>query len=52
MIKQREGSRLEVWSANYINFPDSRYEEDKKAVILQIEHSVADQYMVEVINLE
>lgn len=50
MVKTREHSRIEVWSAEYINNPEHRHKEDKKAVIVQIEPAKGSNYMVEVVN--
>lgn len=49
MIKQIKGSRIEVWNSKYINYPDKRNDDDKNAVIHQIECTVdPDVFIVEV----
>ncbi len=53
MIKSRKDSRIEIWSADYINnTKDCRQEADKDVDIIQIEHGVGDNgnYIVEVIK--
>ena len=53
MIKQKFESTLEIWSARYImTEPELRDEEDKKAMIIQIEHATGDDYLVEVLRPE
>lgn len=49
MIKRFKNSKIAIWSDRYINNPEKRREEDKKAVIYQIE-SVGDSvsFIVEV----
>ena len=49
MIKRFKGSRIEIWGTRYINNSENRREEDKKAIIYQIE-SVGDSenFIVEV----
>ena len=37
MIKRLANSRIELWSAEYINKPDERSEKDKYSIIEQIE---------------
>ena len=48
MIKQFKNSKIEIWSDRYINYPDNRREEDKKAVIYQIESAGDSGFIVEV----
>ena len=49
MKKQFTNTRIEIWSAEYINDVDKRTEEDKEAEIVQIEPAgTGDDYMVEV----
>jgi hypothetical protein len=54
MVKSRKDSRIEVWSADYINNRnDCRQEVDKDVDIVQIEHGVGDSngnYMVEIVD--
>lgn len=37
MIKRFKDSRMEIWSCGYIDNPEKRREQDRKAVIYQIE---------------
>lgn len=41
-------SRIEIWSADYIN--GKRHDEDKNARIVQIEHGNNNDYIVEVVD--
>lgn len=51
MRKSRKDSRIEIWSANYINNQgNGRNNEDIDAVILQIEAGNSDDYIVEVVD--
>ena len=50
MVRLRRESRIEVWSSEYINDKSKRQEEDKYVEIIQIEHGIDDDYMVEVID--
>ena len=54
MIKTNPRSSLEIWSARYIMIaePELRDEEDKEAVIIQMEHANGDDYLVEVLRPE
>lgn len=53
MIALFVNSRLEIWSAQYINHPEKREGEDKNARVVQIEPSgTKDFFMVEVIMEE
>ena len=54
MKKTNPKSSLEIWSARYIMIadPELRDEEDKEAVIIQIEHATGDDYLVEVLRPE
>ncbi len=46
-------SRLEIWGTRYINDPDERYDNDKRAKAIQIESTdKGDNYIVEVIGPE
>lgn len=48
-----DNSRIEIWSAKYINYPKIRDEKDKNVRIVQVERSGdANDYIVEVINRE
>lgn len=40
-------STLEIWSDHYINHREDRNEDDREAVILQIEHADGCNYIVE-----
>ena len=48
MIPICSNSRIEIWSANYIN--GKRNDEDKNVRIIQIERGYNDDYIVEVID--
>lgn len=52
MVKTRKDSRIEIWSADYINnTKDCRQEADKSIDIVQIECAIANErpeYMVEI----
>ena len=52
MVKTRKDSRIEIWSADYINnTKDCRQEADKNVDIVQIECTIANErpeYMVEI----
>lgn len=48
MIQINDNSRIEIWNAHYINYPDKRDEKDKKSTIIQIEYSHCDDYIVEI----
>lgn len=51
MIKTREDSRIEIWTASYINIPSIRTKEDEDVDIIQIERGVSNQdYIVEVVE--
>lgn len=51
MIKTRDDSTLQIWSANYINSLDIREDTDKNKIILQAEHCCgADGFIVEIID--
>ena len=53
MIKTRDDSTLEIWSANYINSPDIRKDTDKNKIILQAENcSGVDGFIVEIIEID
>lgn len=53
MTKTKANSRIEIWSAKYINFPDERKSKDKTATIIQIEPIPnMDAFIVEVTNEE
>jgi hypothetical protein len=52
MVKSHVKSWFEVWSEPYINSPDIRIGEEKDYIILQIEHSVNEDYIVELIKPE
>ena len=43
-------SRIEIWSADYIDRIEKRIEKDKTARIVQIEHGNNNDYIVEVID--
>lgn len=43
-------STIEIWSDHYINHRDDRNENDREAVIVQIEHAVGCNYIVEVVR--
>ena len=46
-----DNSRIEIWSAKYINYPKTREEKDKNVRIVQVERSGnANDYIVEVID--
>ena len=50
MIKSRKDSTIEIWSCKYINEVDKRYEEDEEAIIIQIEHAINNDYIVEILR--
>ena len=50
MKKIHKDSIIEVWSCKYINEVDKRHEEDEKAIIIQIEHAVNNDYIVEILR--
>ena len=53
MRKSRMDSRIEIWSREYINFPEERDDNDKNAVILQIYTGRdSEDYIVEVVDEE
>lgn len=37
MIRRRFDSKIEIWATNYINFPNTRAQEDRDKEIEQIE---------------
>ena len=43
-------STIEIWSDHYINHREDRNEDDREAVILQIEHADGCNYIVEVVR--
>ena len=49
MKRTEIGSRIEIWSANYINKNITRKEEDENVDIIQIENANVDgDYIVEI----
>ena len=50
MVRLRRESRIEVWNSEYINNKSKRRDEDQYVEIIQIEHGIDDDYMVEVID--
>jgi hypothetical protein len=53
MKKTHPKSTFEIWRSEYINCIDTREEQDKEKIILQIEPSYnGNNYMVEIINKE
>lgn len=50
MVRLRRESRIEVWSSEYINDKSKRRDEDRYVEIIQIEHGIDGDYMVEVID--
>lgn len=52
MIKKFKNSRIEIWGRLYINDHSIRDPEDKDAVILQIEPSGVDSWIVEITDHE
>lgn len=51
MKRTRKNSRIEVWTADYINTVSVRSPQDAKAVIVQIEPGASRQdYIVEVVD--
>ena len=50
MIPICSKSRIEIWSADYIDQIEKRIEKDKTARIVQIEHGNNNDYIVEVID--
>ena len=51
MKKTYVNSAIEVWDDYYINHPEDRVEDDREAVIVQIEHAGGCNYMVEVLRV-
>ena len=47
MKQTRNDSIIAVWTAGYLNYPETREEQDKDAIIMQVEHSKDDEYIVE-----
>ena len=50
MVRLRRESRIEIWNSEYINNKSKRRDEDQYVEIIQIEHGIDDDYMVEVID--
>ena len=50
MKKTREESVLEVWGSEYINATKERFDIDKDAVVIKIEHGNGNDYIVEVVR--
>lgn len=51
MKKSRKNSRIEVWGAGYVTFPETRKPEDQGLVIVQLEPgSKPGDYIVEVVD--
>lgn len=52
MTKTYDFSIIEIWTRDYINFPDSREEQDKNKVVVQCEPGSATtmDYIVEVVD--
>ena len=50
MVRLRRESRIEIWNSEYINNKSKRRDEDQYVEIIQIEHGINDDYMVEVID--
>lgn len=50
MVKSHNKSWFEIWDAEYINEAVNRLEEDKDLVILQIEHGINYNFIVELIK--
>ena len=50
MKKTYVNSAIEVWGDYYINHPEDRVEDDREAVLVQIEHAEGCNYMVEVVR--
>lgn len=50
MVKTYIKSWFEVWSEPYINNTNLRIGEEKEYIIVQIEHSIDDFYIVELIK--
>lgn len=49
MIRRRIDSKIEIWATNYINFPNTRAQEDRDKEIEQIEAAPGKQdFIVEV----
>lgn len=47
MKQVRNDSVIAVWNRNYLNSPENRDEEDRNVIILQVEHSTGNDYIVE-----
>ena len=47
MIQTRNDSVMAIWTAGYLNYPDTRDEQDRDVIILQVEHAADDSYIVE-----
>ena len=50
MKQIRNDSIIAVWSRNYLNCPQNRDDEDKDVTIMQVEHSIGDDYLVEFVK--
>ena len=50
MIKSRKDSEIQIWGADYINSPAARFPIDVTKVIIQIEPTSSNDYIVEVVN--
>lgn len=47
MIQTRNDSVMAIWTAGYLNYQDTRDEQDRDVIILQVEHAADDSYIVE-----
>ena len=47
MKQTRNDSIIAVWSAGYLNYPETREEQDRDVEIMQVEHADDDKYIVE-----
>lgn len=52
MVKSHVKSWFEIWGYISINYPDSRPENKRDLIILQIEYATQHNYVVEVIKPE
>lgn len=50
MKQIRNDSIIAVWRRNYLNCPQNRDDEDKDVTIMQVEHSIGDDYLVEFVK--
>lgn len=50
MTKIHKDSTIEIWSCKYINEVNKRHEEDEEAIIIQIEHAINNDYIVEILR--